>query len=245
MKIYKCPKCGEVNRLHFNYDLTKQHRPVLDVLCNMCGEFFDGDMPVAELLYKHTEGKGFSAYLKTTDPRVSDDFQIGPDGAYEHTDDTMWEKIAEEQFKHVGDEGLFPNHTDKDIWISGFVAAMKQAKPEYPELEGTMNLCNDIIEKKTGKMTEEEWQAAEKAQTSTKTSIEWLVEQIIRKHPIITQFLPNYNFDKEIIEQAKLLHKQEIEDAFQDGKWDWSEHINNGTESKDLAQYYQETFKKD
>ena len=31
----------------------------------------------------------------------------------------------------------------------------------YPELEGTMNLCEDIIEKKTGKMTEEEWQAAE------------------------------------------------------------------------------------
>ena len=31
----------------------------------------------------------------------------------------------------------------------------------YPELEGTVNLCNDIIEKRTGKMTEEEWQAAE------------------------------------------------------------------------------------
>jgi hypothetical protein len=31
----------------------------------------------------------------------------------------------------------------------------------YPELEGTMNLCEDIVKKKTGKMTEEEWQAAE------------------------------------------------------------------------------------
>ena len=37
---------------------------------------------------------------------------------------------------------------------------------EYPELEGTMNLCNDITEKRTGKMTEEEWQAAERTQTS-------------------------------------------------------------------------------
>jgi nitroimidazol reductase NimA-like FMN-containing flavoprotein (pyridoxamine 5'-phosphate oxidase superfamily) len=35
---------------------------------------------------------------------------------------------------------------------------------EYPEIEGTMNLCNDIINKKTGKMTEEEWQAAEKGE---------------------------------------------------------------------------------
>lgn len=30
------------------------------------------------------------------------------------------EKIANEEFKNVGDEGLFPNHSDKDIWVSGF-----------------------------------------------------------------------------------------------------------------------------
>lgn len=58
-------------------------------------------------------------------PYISDDFQIGPQGAYEHTDQYVWEKIAEEQFKYVGDVGLFPNHTDKDIWMSGFVAAME------------------------------------------------------------------------------------------------------------------------
>jgi hypothetical protein len=32
----------------------------------------------------------------------------------------------------------------------------------YPELEGTINLCNDITKKRTGKMTEEEWREAEK-----------------------------------------------------------------------------------
>jgi len=32
------------------------------------------------------------------------------------------EKIAFEEFKNVGDDGLFPNHTDKDIWIAGFKA---------------------------------------------------------------------------------------------------------------------------
>jgi hypothetical protein len=37
---YKCPKCGEMENLHFNLDYTKQTRPVLDVLCNECGEFF-------------------------------------------------------------------------------------------------------------------------------------------------------------------------------------------------------------
>ena len=32
------------------------------------------------------------------------------------------EKLAFEEFENVGDEGLFPNHTDKDIWIAGFKA---------------------------------------------------------------------------------------------------------------------------
>jgi hypothetical protein len=36
----------------------------------------------------------------------------------------------------------------------------------YPELEGTLNLCEDITKKKTGKMTEEEWVAANNAATN-------------------------------------------------------------------------------
>ena len=46
-----------------------------------------------------------------------------------------------------------------------FMESVK-ALPDYPELEGTTNLCEDILKKKTGKMTEEEWQAAERTQTS-------------------------------------------------------------------------------
>jgi len=34
----------------------------------------------------------------------------------------LLDHIANEAFKSVGDEGLFPNHTDKDIWINGFKA---------------------------------------------------------------------------------------------------------------------------
>ena len=93
-KIYKCLKCGEKENLHFNYDYNQQHRPIKDVLCNDCGEVFEGNMPV-------------------------------------------------------------------DIFIA-------KAVSEYPELEGTMNLCEEIIQKRTGKMTEEEWQAAERAQTVPK-----------------------------------------------------------------------------
>jgi len=96
-KIYKCPKCGEKENLHFNYDYSQQHRPIKDVLCNECGEVFEGNMPV-------------------------------------------------------------------DVFIT-------KVTSEYPELEGTMKLCEDIIQKRTGKMTEEEWQAAERAQTSSQTKI--------------------------------------------------------------------------
>ena len=41
------------------------------------------------------------------------------------------------------------------------------------------------------------------------TAVEWLAEEIIKKYPIITQFLPNYNFDKEIIEQAKQIEAEQ------------------------------------
>ena len=69
---------------------------------------------------------------------------------------------------------------------------------------------------------------------SKQTAVEWLVEQIDNPHTLY--------WLNEAIEQAKKMEKEQIENAFQDGKWDWSEHITNGTESKDLTQYYKETY---
>jgi hypothetical protein len=76
------------------------------------------------------EGKKYALILEP--PYISDDFQIGPDGGYEDFQtkpgfvekrmEQMLEIIAREEFTKVGDDGLFPNHTDKDIWISGFKA---------------------------------------------------------------------------------------------------------------------------
>ena len=71
------------------------------------------------------------------------------------------------------------------------------------------------------------------------TSIEWLEKKMKLSLGNEFQYLVGF------FVLAKEMHKQEIEDAFQDGKWDWSEHITNGKESKDLAQYYLETFKID
>ena len=50
-----------------------------------------------------------------------DIYQTKP-GFVEKRTEQMLEHLANEEFKNVGDEGLFPNHTDKDIWIAGFKA---------------------------------------------------------------------------------------------------------------------------
>jgi hypothetical protein len=48
-------------------------------------------------------------------------FQTKP-GFVEKRMSQMLEHLANEEFKNIGDEGLFPNHTDKDIWTAGFKA---------------------------------------------------------------------------------------------------------------------------
>jgi transcription elongation factor Elf1 len=90
MKIYKCPECGEVNNLHFNHDLTQQHRPVIDVLCNICGTTFDGNLPVAELKAKYTPNEGYSHYL-TKPGFVERRMALG-----KLNNDKLWDKIHEE-----------------------------------------------------------------------------------------------------------------------------------------------------
>ena len=56
--------------------------------------------------------------------------------------------------------------------------------------------------------------------------------------------MPKDRFDwGAVFIKAEAMHKEEIMDAFQLGKWDWSEHLEKDTESKDPMKYYNETFK--
>jgi hypothetical protein len=74
--------------------------------------------------------------------------------------------LYQETFDQTADQPIIPLVDGKQVEFEilietpTFITVAKLIK-EYPELEGTMNLCEDIIEKRTGKMTEEEWQAAE------------------------------------------------------------------------------------
>jgi hypothetical protein len=74
------------------------------------------------------------------------------------------------------------------------------------------------------------------------TAVDWQFDQLssenllgIFTHDQMTRVM-------EILEQAKEMEKEQIEDAFQEGKWDWAEHILNDVESKDASQYYNETY---
>lgn len=51
------------------------------------------------------------------------------------------EEVASKEFEKVGDDKLFPNHTDKDIWVSGFVAGYES---KISRFETEIILCSAI-----------------------------------------------------------------------------------------------------
>jgi len=73
---------------------------------------------------------------------------------------------------------------------------------------------------------------------SKQSSIKWLYDQMSN---IAAGYATELN-QQEILEKAKAMHKEEIMDAFQLGKWDWADNVKHGLETKDPAEYYKETF---
>lgn len=72
------------------------------------------------------------------------------------------------------------------------------------------------------------------------TAVEWLVEQILLKHPMITQYLPDYSFDKSIVEQANKMFEEQIVKAHKEGN-----KYNGWALQHEHEQYYNETYGKD
>jgi len=109
-----------------------------------------------------------------------------------------------------------------------FMESVK-ALPDYPELEGTMNLCEDIIEKKTGKMTEEEWQAAERAQIVPKISDADYIDRHIIESMV--------QLAKEGFKPSLEISDEEIENLLRE-RWGLSNELINA------CRWYREQFKK-
>ena len=72
--------------------------------------------------------------------------------------------------------------------------------------------------------------------TKKQTSVEWLIEQLT---PSIS--LQQKHID-DLKEQAKAMHKEEIEEAFANGVDDEYEYHINNEPRKNTEQYYNDTF---
>ena len=55
------------------------------------------------------------------------------DGLYEISDEEIYNAVVKE-YENVGDEKLFPNHTDKDIWMNGFYEGVKWYREQLKKL---------------------------------------------------------------------------------------------------------------
>ena len=71
------------------------------------------------------------------------------------------------------------------------------------------------------------------------TAVEWLEKEFVKLEATIGVYSKMY----EIIEQAKEIEKQQIEDAYGVGHNEGCSYMTDGkTEFKDATQYYNETF---
>jgi hypothetical protein len=57
------------------------------------------------------------------------------------------EEQANKDFKNVGDEGLFPNHSDKDIWLNGYLSRAESKYNEIEKLKHTLEYVTKLNEK--------------------------------------------------------------------------------------------------
>jgi uncharacterized protein YcaQ len=80
----------------------------------------------------------------------------------------------------------------------------------------------------------------------TKTAVEWLIEQI-ELYEIKTDIFNSmyFNVPKRMIEQAKEMEKEQIEQAFSIGEMNNDSHHYTGRKiHKDQADYYNKTYAK-
>ena len=70
------------------------------------------------------------------------------------------------------------------------------------------------------------------------TAVEWFAHEINKINASTEAKL----FIEKLKNQAKEMEKEQSMNDFMSGKWDWAEHI-KGKESKDPAEYYNDTYK--
>jgi len=76
------------------------------------------------------------------------------------------------------------------------------------------------------------------------SSVEWLIKKLQNRQNGIFDGFPHLSLDK-IYEQAKAMHKEEIEEAFANGADDEYEYQINNEPRKNTEKYYNDTYGND
>jgi hypothetical protein len=124
-------------------------------------------------ILKYTTAGWFVWYTRKKD-EITSGYDSIPLHPSEKVDDSFRDKEVEFKIIYYLETGI-----EEPFKVAELVKA-------YPYLKGTMNLCEDIIEKRTGKMTEEEWQAAEnklKPKYTPGKGISFYIEKLDSKLP--------------------------------------------------------------
>ena len=106
--ILKCPKCGEEENLHYNLDWSKNPPPVINILCNECGEFFDTDDKRHQIIKPSIEGLKTSVKGNLGNEIYVEDLNYGGFTAYF------------EDFPEIIAEGETKEEAQKNLWNTTF-----------------------------------------------------------------------------------------------------------------------------
>ena len=74
------------------------------------------------------------------------------------------------------------------------------------------------------------------------TAVQWLKTYVeYKRHANLL----TYSSIDEALEEALRMEKDQIEDAYMAGKWDWNNHIEKNEESEDSSVYYNKNYGND
>ena len=74
------------------------------------------------------------------------------------------------------------------------------------------------------------------------TAVQWLKAYIEFKRHVNTL---TYSSIDEALEEALTMEREQIEEAYMSGKWDWNNHIEQNKESEDSSVYYDRNYVND
>jgi hypothetical protein len=152
-----------------------------------------------------------------------------------------------EELRQTRDEGESEYKTAYNLAIA--IANQYFEKEKEQILNAYVEGCFDnILDETTDKIRAEFYYAQtynQNPKPMKQTAVEWLVEQIKGYEYDGNDFVYNGVISSDLIEEAKEMEKEQIENAFEDGEHNYFYSKKTGEDFENGIEYYNEKFKKD